>query len=144
MGILQKFSESALPLICLGPSPRRADAPFLSAPRASATPQRTNYGATNPEKLCRRRRAAAEGEPIPCVRQGRGGLTQLVRVTYCRRSVGRFQLQTPLSIFLCGRQTFRTGRKMRSSMKALLLSLPLPLALPSTPLPSPSLPVFVI
>ena len=118
---------------------------------------------TSPEKLCRRRprvRASPseEEEPIPRAmsrtrEERRGYPLALVRslaaalffVCAARaydvlpslgRSVvgSRYSLgQTPPSIFLCGRQTFRTGRKMRSSMKALP---PFPLrALSSSPPP---------
>ena len=164
MGILQKFSESAFPLICLGAPQPSSSVPCCAVPRPE-----TNY-ADEPRKVmqapasraCTRRRARRmsrfpramrrtreerRGYPRALARSPRpfSSSAQLERVTYSRPSVGRLSVvgsryslgQTPPSIFLCGRQTFRTGRKMRSSMKALP---PFPLrALSSSPPP-----VFVI
>ena len=70
MGILQKFSESALPLICLGPSPRRADAPssprraLVLRPREQITArltQKSYAGAAEPPPRVNRFHACARG-----------------------------------------------------------------------------------
>ena len=111
MGILQKFSESAFPLICLG-----APQPSSSVPRCAVPRPETNY-ADEPRKVmqapasraCTRRRARRmsrfpramrrtreerRGYPRALARSPRpfSSSAQLERVTYSRPSVGRLSV----------------------------------------------------